>query len=47
MLKFYSLTSISILAAWPRVKAELAEWDKISFKEWMEDINGWDLQVTH
>jgi len=32
---------------WSRVKAELAEWDKISFKEWMEDINGWDPQVTH
>ncbi len=32
---------------WPRVKAALAEWDKISFKEWMEDVNGWDPQVTH
>ena len=32
---------------WPKVKAELAEWDKISFKEWMENLNGWDPQVTH
>jgi len=32
---------------WPRVKADLAEWDKISFKEWMEDVNGWDPQLTH
>jgi len=32
---------------WPKVKAELAEWDKISFKNWMEDVNGWDPQVTH
>ncbi|OQY18364.1 MAG: hypothetical protein B6I35_13165 [Anaerolineaceae bacterium 4572_32.2] len=32
---------------WAQVKAELAEWDKISFKEWMEDVNGWDPQVTH
>lgn len=32
---------------WLKVKAELAEWDKISFKEWMEDVNDWDPQVTH
>ena len=32
---------------WPEVKAELAEWDKMSFKEWMEGVNGWDPQVTH
>jgi len=34
-------------APWPRVKAKLAEWDKISFKEWLEDVNGWDPQVIH
>lgn len=32
---------------WGKVKATLAEWDKISFKEWMEDVNGWDPQLTH
>jgi spermidine dehydrogenase len=32
---------------WTRVKAALAEWDKMSFKEWMEDVNGWDPQLTH
>lgn len=32
---------------WPKVRANLVEWDKISFKEWMEDKNGWDPQVTH
>jgi hypothetical protein len=31
---------------WAKVKKELAEWDKISFKEWMEDVNGWDPQLT-
>lgn len=31
---------------WAKVKNELAEWDKISFKEWMEDVNGWDPQLT-
>jgi spermidine dehydrogenase len=32
---------------WQKVKAELAEWDKMSFKEWIEGVNGWDPQVTH
>lgn len=32
---------------WAKVKAALAEWDKISFKEWMEDVKGWDPQITH
>ncbi len=32
---------------WAQVKAALAEWDKISFKEWMEDVNGWDPQLVH
>jgi spermidine dehydrogenase len=32
---------------WPKVKASLAELDKISFKKWMEDVNGWDPQLTH
>jgi spermidine dehydrogenase len=32
---------------WPRVKADLAEWDKISFKGWMKDVNGWDPQLIH
>jgi len=32
---------------WAKVKKELAEWDKISFKGWMEDVNGWDPQLTH
>ena len=32
---------------WPKVKKYLAELDKISFKEWMEDVNGWDPQLTH
>jgi spermidine dehydrogenase len=32
---------------WQKVKAELAEWDKISFKQWMEDVNGWGPELTH
>ncbi|MCP4142478.1 MAG: NAD(P)-binding protein [Chloroflexi bacterium] len=32
---------------WPRVKASLAKLDKISFKEWIEDVNGFDPRVTH
>jgi spermidine dehydrogenase len=31
---------------WPQVRAAMAEWDKISFKEWIEDVNGWDPQLT-
>ena len=31
---------------WAKVKKELAEWDKISFKGWMEDVNSWDPQLT-
>jgi spermidine dehydrogenase len=30
----------------PQVKTAMAEWDKISFKEWIEDVNGWDPQLT-
>ncbi|MBL7161694.1 MAG: NAD(P)-binding protein [Anaerolineales bacterium] len=30
---------------WPKVKKELAEWDKITYKEWMKDLNGWDPQL--
>ncbi len=32
---------------WLKVKKELAELDKISFKEWMEAVNGWDPGVSH
>jgi len=32
---------------WAQVKAAMAEWDKITFKEWIEDVNGWDPQLTH
>ncbi len=32
---------------WPKVKKELVEWDKISFKDWIEDVEGWDPQITH
>ncbi len=32
---------------WSQVKAALAEWDKISFKEWIENVKGWDPQLTH
>jgi len=32
---------------WPKAKAALAELDKISFKEWIEDVNGWDPHLTH
>lgn len=32
---------------WTKVKKDLAELDKISFKEWIEDVNGWDPQLSH
>jgi len=32
---------------WGRVKKELAELDKMSFKQWIEDVNGWDPQLSH
>jgi spermidine dehydrogenase len=32
---------------WPKVKKQLAELDKLTLKEWMEDVNGWDPQLTH
>jgi len=32
---------------WSKVKKDLAELDKISFKEWIEEVNGWDPQLSH
>jgi spermidine dehydrogenase len=32
---------------WRKVKKDLAELDKMSFKEWIKDVNGWDPQLTH
>lgn len=30
---------------WPKAKKEIAELDKITYKEWMKDVNGWDPQL--
>jgi len=32
---------------WSKAKKKLEESDKISYKEWIEDVNGWDPEITH
>jgi len=31
---------------WPKVKEKIADLDKITYKEWMKDVNGWDPQLV-
>ncbi len=44
---FFEYMGSFMWTPWSKVKKALAELDKISFKEWIEDVNGWDPQLSH